>query len=158
VRDAVAAFDSFVAQVSKELVKRVPMTVARQNRLSMFSFHKPDEVRSTFKDWFDIDLCEGMKEEACKSVALMFHRRHVYEHNGGEVNQRYLDISGDTTVRLKQRLRENKEGEHGLLSSLVKMARNLHAGFSELLPPLEGPIKSLEEERARLAKYSTKPK
>jgi hypothetical protein len=40
----------------------------------------------------------------------MFMRRHVYEHNGGEVDQQYLDASGDTTVRLKQHIRETREG------------------------------------------------
>jgi hypothetical protein len=156
VRDSVAAFDSFVAQVSKALVQRVPMTVARQKRLSMFSFHKLEEVQSTFKEWFDIDLFSGMKEEERRSVVLMFHHRHVYEHNGGEVDQRYLDNSGDITVRLKQRLRENKEGAHSLLSALVKMTRNLHAGFHELFPPLEGPIKSFEERKDKIAKYSNR--
>ena len=45
-----------------------------------------------------------MKEDECCVVDRMFHRRHVYEHNGGEVDQNYLDKSGDTTVRLRQHI------------------------------------------------------
>jgi hypothetical protein len=153
VRDAVAAFDSFVAQLAKEFVNRVPMTKGRQTRLSEHSFHNLEEVSSIFQDWFDIDLWSGMKEDERSMVARMFHRRHVYEHNGGEVDQRYLENSGDSTVRLKQRLHENKEDAHSLLSSLVKMARNLHKGFAELLPPLEAPIKTFEERKARIAMH-----
>jgi hypothetical protein len=84
----------------------------------------------------------------------MFHRRHVYEHNGGEVDQKYLDDSGDTTVRLKQHICETVENAHQLLNSLVKMARNTHKIFHELLPPVAGPIKAFEEKKARIAKLS----
>jgi len=30
----------------------------------------------------------------------MFNRRHVLIHNGGRIDQEYLDNIGDTTVRL----------------------------------------------------------
>jgi hypothetical protein len=154
VRDAVASFDSFMAQVGKELVKRVPLTERRRHRLSTQSFHNLGEVRSTFKDWFDIDVCAGMKEDECRVVERMFHRRHVYEHNGGEVDQNYLDKSGDTTVRLKQHIHETQQGAHDLMSSLVKMARNVHGAFQELFPAVPEPIKAFEEKKARIAKYT----
>lgn len=80
---------------------------------------------------------------------------HVYEHNGGEVDQKYLDNSGDATVRLKQHIHETRQGAHDLLSSLVKMARNVHGTFHELIPPIPEPIKAFEEKKARMAKYTT---
>jgi len=153
VRDAVASFDSFMAQVAKQLAKMVPLTERRRYRLLTQSFHNLAEIRATFKNWFDIDVCAGMKEDECRVVELMFHRRHVYEHNGGEVDQKYLDNSGDTTVRLKQRIHETQQGAHDLLGSLVKMARNVHGTFHELFPPIPEPIKAFEEEKVRIAKY-----
>lgn len=83
----------------------------------------------------------------------MFCRRHIYEHNGGEVDQKYLDASGDTTVRLKQVIRETQEGAHELLGSLVKMARKLHAGFHELITVEDGPIRNFEEKKKRIAAW-----
>jgi hypothetical protein len=154
VRDGVASFDSFMAQVGKELARMVPLTERRRHRLSTQSFHDLHEVRSTLREWFDIDVCAGMKDDEIRVVELMFHRRHVYEHNGGEVNQKYLDKSGDTTVRLKQHIRETQQGAHGLLGSLVKMARNVHSVFHELFPPIPEPIKAFEDKKARIAKYS----
>jgi hypothetical protein len=154
VRDAVAAFDSFMAQVAKQLVQMVPLTEHRRHRLLEHSFHNLDEIRVTFKNWFDIDLCAGMREDECAVVALMFHRRHVYEHNGGEVDQRYIDNSGDTTVRLKQHIHETQQGTHELLGSLVKMARNVHGTFQELFSPILEPIRANEEKKARIAKYT----
>jgi hypothetical protein len=153
VRDAVASFDSFMAQVAKQLAKMVPLTERRRYRLLTQSFHNLAEIRATFKNWFDIDVCAGMKEDECRVVELMFHRRHVYEHNGGEVDQKYLDNSGDTTVRLKQHIHETQQGAHDLLGSLVKMARNVHGTFHELFPPIPEPIKAFEEEKVRIAKY-----
>jgi hypothetical protein len=154
VRDAVAAFDSFMAQLAKQLAELVPQTDARRRRLLTQAFHKLDEIRATFRDWFDIDVCAGMGEDECDFVARMFFRRHVYEHNGGEVDQKYLDDSGDTTVRLKQHIRETKEQAHKLLGSLVKMARNVHCGFQELFPPIPEPIKAFNTKNARVARYT----
>ena len=65
----------------------------------------------------------------------MFHRRHVYEHNAGEVDQKYLDDSRDTTVQLKQHIHETRKDVHDLLGFLAQMFWNLHSGFHEILPP-----------------------
>lgn len=151
VRDAVASFDSFMAQIAKQLVELVPLTEHRKNRLSKQRFQDLEEIRATFKNWFDIDVCAGLNENECRSVALMFHRRHVYEHNGGEVDQKYLDDSGDTTVRLKQHIHETPQGVHNLLSSLVKMARNIHGTFHEIFPPIPEPIKAFQDKKTRMA-------
>lgn len=154
LRNAISAFDSVVAQLAKELVRFVPMTKRRMSRLEGQRFHNADELRKVMHDWFDIRLADGIKDAEWASVVRMFHRRHVYEHNGGEVDQKYLEDSGDTSVKLKQHIHETREGVHDLLSSLVKMVRNLHNGFHELLPPLPGPIAAFEAKKARMAKYS----
>jgi hypothetical protein len=111
-------------------------------------------VRATFRERFDIDICASMKEDERCVVALMFDRRHVYEHNGGEVDQKYIEDSGDTTIRLKQQIHETQEGAHKLLGSLVKMARNIHGAFHELFPPMAAPIKAFEDKKARTAEYA----
>jgi hypothetical protein len=154
VRDAVASFDSFIAQVAKQILELVLMTERRKNRLSRQRFYDLKEVLTTFKDWFDVDVCAGMKEDEYGFVVRMFHRRHVYEHNAGEVDQKYLDDSGDTTVRLKQHIHETQEDAHSLLSSLVKMARNVHGGFHELFAPIPEPIKAFEDKKERMVKYA----
>lgn len=153
LRGAISAFDSVVAQFAKELVRFVPMINRRVNRLQGQRFHNPSELRKVLLDWFDINVADGIKTEEWDSIVRMFHRRHVYEHNGGEVDQKYLDDSGDDSVRLKQHIRETRETVHVLLGNLVKMVRNLHNGFHELLPPLQEPIDAFEEEKARIRKY-----
>ena len=153
VRDAVGAFDTCVAQYAKQLSSQVPLTERRIARLTKHSFHDVDEVRGIFRDWFDIDICAGFKDSEIAKTKLMFCRRHIYEHNGGEVDQKYLDTSGDTSVRLKQVIRETQESAHALIGSLVRMARNLHAGFHTLIEVESGPIRYFEDEKKRTAAW-----
>jgi hypothetical protein len=154
VRDAVASFDSYLAQYAKQLAELVPMTERRKRRLTAQAFHDLQEIRTTLSGWFDMNVCDGMDDREVGFVAQMFLRRHVYEHNGGEVDQKYLDRSGDTSVRLKQRIHETREDAHRLLGSLVKMARNVHGGFHELFPPFVDPIEAFAEKKARMAEYA----
>ncbi len=154
VRDAVAAFDSLAAQYAKQLALRIPLMPERQLRLTSQAFHKLAEIRLTFNNWFGIDISKGMKEPECAKVSRMFFRRHVYEHNGGEVDQKYIDESGDGSVSLKQSIRETKEDAHELLGSLVKMARNLHVGFHCLIPPLDEPIKYEQDKKKRISDWA----
>lgn len=153
VRDAVSAFDTFVAQYAKQLAELVAMTPRRKNRLEKRRFHNLEELGVTLKDWFDIDIHKGVGKIEQKLAARMFHRRHVYEHNGGEVDQKYLDDSGDTSVRLKQQIRETKEDAHKLLGVLMKMTQNIHEGFHELFPPSSEPIEAYEKKKECLKQH-----
>jgi len=134
VRDAVSAFDSFVGQYVRELLRRVPMTRGRINRLQNMRFHNVNLVRDELKNTFDIDIFNGVDDKDQRFAALMFWRRHVYEHNGGEVDEDYLLQSGDTSVRLKQALREDQESAHKTVGMVMRMANNLHDAFHELFP------------------------
>jgi len=134
VRDAVSAFDSFVGQYVKELVSHVPMTSARRNRLGG-RFHNLEAVAEEFRATFDINILNGIDSTDQAFATRMFYRRHVYEHNGGEADEKYIAQSGDQDVRPKQALHETRESAHNIVSLAGKMAKNLHNGFHELLPP-----------------------
>lgn len=88
-----------------------------------------------------------MSDEDVAFGMLMFHRRHVYEHKGGEADEKYIKDSGDN-VRLKQALRETRESAHRTANLVIKLGANLHRGFHEIFPPLEEPIR-LNEQRKR---------
>jgi hypothetical protein len=148
VPDAVSAFDSVARQYAKQLAKWVPMRPERRASLENALFHNLKRAED-LKAWFGIDLLKGMDSDDVAFIRLMFHRRHVYEHNGGEVDQKYLDDSGDTSVRLKQALRETPERIFRMSTLILRMARNLHEGFHELFPPMEKPIESHKRHRSR---------
>jgi hypothetical protein len=139
-KDAVAAFDSFARQYVRQLVNLVPMTTARRERFGKMYFHNLKAVARDIKEAFDIDLLAGLTPTDVAFVELMFHRRHVYEHNGGEADDKYIADSGDTSARPKQALRETQESAHRLAGLVVRLARNLHRGFHEIVPPETKPI------------------
>jgi hypothetical protein len=134
VKDAVAAFDSFAGQYARQLIQRIPMTPGRKARLEKMRYHNLKLVRTEFSATFDIDILSGMKADDIDFVTLMFHRRHVYEHNGGEADEKYIADSGDNSVRPKQTLHETQDSAQRLTGLIVKMARNLHHGFHDIFP------------------------
>ena len=140
-KEAVSTFDSFAAQYAKQLVQRIPMTPARKGRIEKMHFHNLDKIVEQFRTIFDIDLLSGMNKEDIEFSAKMFHRRHVYEHKGGEADDKYIADSGDTSVRPKQALHETQESAHRIANLVVKIATNLHRGFHEIFPPLAEPIR-----------------
>jgi hypothetical protein len=140
VRDVVAAFDSLVGRYVGELTRQIPLTQRRRNRLESRRFHNLGSVAVELKEIFDIDILDGLKPEDVEFAKRMFYRRHVYEHRGGEADEKYIADSGDTSVRPKQALHETQESAHQIAGLVLKMAGNLHHGFHEILPPEPGPI------------------
>jgi hypothetical protein len=134
VRDAVAAFDSFVGHYVRELVRRVPLTLARKNRLQSSRFHNLHQTREELRITFDVDIFRGIDTSDQRFATIMFARRHVYEHNGGEADEEYIAKSGDRTVKPKQALRESQDSAHRIVGLVLRLARNLHEGFHELIP------------------------
>jgi hypothetical protein len=147
LKEAASAFDSYVSQYVKQLLQKIPMRPARKGRLKRVRYHNLDAIVAQLKAACDIDLCAGFKEIETDATRLMFHRRHVYEHNGGEVDEKYLTDSGDMTVRLKQSLREDQPSVHDFIGFLARIARNLHEGFHEIFPPEPAFIKEFERRK-----------
>jgi hypothetical protein len=145
-KDAVGAFDSFAGQYAKQLLNRVPITPARRGRLERAHFHNLDPAAEIFRNIFDIDILAGIPDEDIAFARLLFHRRHVYEHTGGEADKKYVQDSGDK-VRVKQALRETQESAHRIANVVQKMAGNLHFAFHQIFPPLEEPIKWHQRKR-----------
>lgn len=141
VKDTVAAFDSFARQLAQQLAKRVPMKAARRSRWERALFHNLKPRAEELNTAFEIDIFEGLKPEEINFAVLMFHRRHVYEHNGGEVDEKYIRDSGDTTVRPKQVIRETPETASRITELVINMGRNLHKGFHEIFLVEETPIR-----------------
>ncbi|MDD2714461.1 MAG: hypothetical protein PHW04_01070 [Candidatus Wallbacteria bacterium] len=137
VKDAISAFDSYARQIGKQLAGRIPMTSRRRKDWEKRLFHKLGSCVKDLQDNFDIDLFKGFNQSDKDFAILMFHRRHIYEHNGGEVDDKYIQASGDTSVRPKQVIRESKETALKISELVMKMGKNLHDGFHEIFVPEE---------------------
>lgn len=139
-KDAVSAFDSFARQIAKQLSKRVPMTPTRKNTWERKKFHQLKPCAEALKAHFDIDVFKNMKKDDIDFTVLMFHRRHVYEHNGGEVDDKYIKDSGDSSVRAKQVIHEDQESASRVARLVLQMTQNIHKDFHTIFLPEDMPI------------------
>lgn len=153
-KEAVSAFDSFANRYARQLLQNVPLTLARSGRIERMHFHNLTSSAKMFSDIFDINLLRAISADDERFASTMFHRRHVYEHKGGEADERYIEESGDTSVRPKQTLREDQGSAHRIATLVLRIATNLHQGFHELLPPLEEPIRWHADRKRRVANPS----
>ena len=153
VRDSVAAFDSLAGRYVEQLITVVAMTPGRRERLGRIRFHNLAGTATELKQVFDIDILSGMSDEDRAFAELMFHRRHVYEHRGGEADEKYIEDSGDKSVRVKQALRETQESAHRIASLVQKVSKNLHAGFHEIVPVEQAPIDRHQKHLERAAVF-----
>jgi hypothetical protein len=128
-----------------QLLQLVPLTSARKNRLEKRTFQNLSVVANDLSDIFDISIFDGISTEDVSFAKLMFHRRHVYEHAGGEADEKYLADSGDKSIRLKELLRETQESAHKILGIVMRLAKNLHDGFHQIIPPDRVPIERYEK-------------
>jgi hypothetical protein len=139
-KDAVAMFDSCAGQYVRQLTRRVHMTPARVKRIERMRFHDIQAVHEALSGTFDIDILQGFDAADIAFAKLMFHRRHVYEHNGGEADAKYIADSGDSSVRQKQILRETQFSAHRIAGIVQRLITSLHRGFHEIIAPIPGPI------------------
>lgn len=151
--DMVSAFDSFARQLVKQFAARIPMRTKRKKALERVLFHNIKPRAEELIAWFDINIFEGLKPDEVAFITRMFLRRHVYEHNGGEVDERYIQESGDTSVRQKQRIRETDESTSYAANLIETIGRNFKSGFDEIFPPVETPIR-YEENRKKMMRQS----
>lgn len=147
VKEAVGAFDSFCGQYMKQLLNHIGLSPRRRERLEKMRFHNLRIVADEFRNVFDIDIFHGLKPDEVAFAERMFHRRHVYEHKGGEADVKYIEDSGDTTVRPKQALRETQDSAHNLVNLMLRMGGNLHRWFHEILKPDQARIKQYADRR-----------
>ena len=150
LRSAVSAFDSCCRNLVGQLCERVPMTETRRNRLARMLFHDIDGKADEVKAAFDIELFGGIDSDAQAFLRMMFHRRHVFEHDGGQATGRYVRESGDTSVAESALIRETRENVHRLIGLLSRVVGNFDRGFHELFPPEEQPVALERERQARM--------
>ncbi len=150
IRDVISLFDGVVRQLIDQLLVRVPLRRKRAAPLEQRSFQALKEIVRAIDAAFAIDMFDSLSESDQVFCSLMFYRRHVYEHNGGLVDARYLEVTGDN-VRLGQALRDSSNDVQRLTELVVKMIHTLVDGFHEIFPPMEGPIKREQTRQAREA-------
>jgi hypothetical protein len=152
VNSTVAEFDGCCRNLANELAKRAPMKQNRKAELERTLFHDLDSTAvRLIKSMFDIDLLRGIGVETT-FANMMMHRRHIYTHNGGVADLKYVQESGDPDAREGLLVRETQANAHRLIGILGRIIENFDRDFHEIFKPTEWPVKHFDEWQAQLAK------
>lgn len=111
----VAEFDAFGRSVVEALAT-VPSIPSRKKAIRETSFQGVLDAAEKLQRWFGFDILQGRSEDDRAFVHQMFHRRHLYAHTGGKVDQEYLDKTRDTSVRLHEVIRLRSRDVRRLIS------------------------------------------
>lgn len=142
--DAVSQFEAIAKHLRRRLL-RFPLTSNRRRELADLNFQQPIKAHRLLKQWFDIGMLDwaGVANSPRRQVPrseltfinIMVQKRHILIHNGGVVDQEYLDSSGDTSLQLDERIRIRSKEAKRFLALIRDMARNLldnvEEGFSQ---------------------------
>jgi hypothetical protein len=143
-KTSLSEFEALARHVRSKLL-RFLMTPNRRKRLEELNFQKPLQADEELEKWFDIGVMEwagdttnpGRKvpQSDLPFIKKMVQKRHILIHNGGTVDQAYLDLSEDTQVRLGERIRVGSNEAKRFIECVRDMGANLldnvEYGFSE---------------------------
>jgi len=141
---SLSEFEALAKHLRTRLL-RFPMTSNRRKRLEELNFQKPLQADESLVQWFDIGLLEWAGDEITPKrmvpksdlpfIKKMIQRRHILMHNGGIVDQDYLNLSGDTGVQLSERISIGSQEAKRFIGCVREMAANLldnvECGFKE---------------------------
>ena len=151
IKKAVSEFDSASRDYVIQLINRVPMKESRRNQLEQLLFHNLDKFDEMLKLFFGINLLQGMDQER-SFVKKMFLRRHVYEHNGGVVTDRYIRESEDQDLEEGLLIRETAENAHKLIGHFNRMINTFNKDFNEIFPLEQFCIQIEKDRKSRMKK------
>ena len=141
--DAVSRLEALAKHLRRRLL-RCPLTPNRRRELEALNFQQPLNADRVLKQWFDIGLLEwpGTPDNPKRQVPhsdlefikTMMQKRHILIHNGGVVDQEYLENTGDTSLQIDERITIRSNEAKRFLILVRDMARNLldnvEEGFS----------------------------
>ena len=140
VRSAVSEFDACCRDIAVQIAKRIPMKAGRKADLERIIFHDIESATiANMKAMFDIDILHGLAGDL-SFLKLMMHRRHLFEHNVGVADERYVQQSGDPDAREGVLIREIQANAHRLIGCLTRMAENFEEDFHQIFVPTQWPI------------------
>jgi hypothetical protein len=133
-KDIVGAFEYLAKHLRVKLLN-FPMTPKRRRRLEELNFQKPLQANESLVQWFDIGLLvwrgntttpkRVVPDSDLPLIKRMIQRRHIIIHNGGVVDQDYLDLSGDNQVQLGERIGIRSNETKRFIEIIRTMAENL---------------------------------
>jgi len=132
VKNCVSEFESFGRDIQGQLVS-FPATPKRRKQIREISFQRPLDAGEKLSKLFDIELFFKIKKSDKDFVNKQFHRRHLITHNGGLVDQDYIDKTCDTSVKIGEKIRVKKSNAKHLIELTRQLSNNLFDAYQTML-------------------------
>jgi Zn finger protein HypA/HybF involved in hydrogenase expression len=114
------------------ILAKLPATPSRKKEVEGLSFQRLLEAAECLKQWYGVDIFKNVSPDDQGFLNLMLNQRHIIEHNGGKVDQKYLNQSGDKKARLNERISIGSNRIRHLLPVMCAISTNLLDGFESL--------------------------
>ena len=127
----VSDFESLANQIRNQL-STLPATSKRKTAIKSLNFQNVIAAAKELDKWYGFDFLEGISKSDRSFLHLHFNRRHLFTHNAGRVDKRYIEITKDETVRLNQVLRVKSKEIDRLIKLLRQLGRKLIYGYESI--------------------------
>ena len=120
----VSVFEA-MANDLKRVLASIPCHPNRREQVARLNFQNLAAVVDQLQQWYAFDLRKGLLPDELAFVDLMFRRRHLFTHNAGRVDEKYLREAGDTSFELNELVVLTGADMDRLLPALRKLGSNL---------------------------------
>lgn len=127
----VSDFEAMARDIQAQLLF-IPATPRRKKDIQGLSFQNLLKANESIQNWFGFEMLSRFSDDDKTFLNRMFHRRHVLTHNGGRIDDEYLQKTGDTSVRLNQKIAVHSNEIKRILPLLRKCGENLFQGFESI--------------------------
>lgn len=130
LKNSLSDFEGLANDLRDQLL-RIPATKKRKTDIAKINFQNVLDANEKIKNWFDIDFLELRADEKT-FLNRSFNRRHLFTHKTGVVDDVYLKRTGDTTVRLGQKLSITSEEVKKLLGLIKVIGRKFFSEYESV--------------------------
>ena len=120
----VSTFEA-MANDLKRILTSIPSHARRREQVRGLNFQNIAFAVERLEDWYAFDLKEGLSDDDMQFAGLMFKRRHLFTHNDGRVDEKYLQETRDKSHELNEVVVVTVEE----MSRLLRIVRSLGASF-----------------------------
>ncbi|MCK4248449.1 MAG: hypothetical protein KAX15_01595, partial [Candidatus Omnitrophica bacterium] len=126
--ETIAELEAYCKEIKKQLLT-IPLTPKRRKELEKLSFQRVIEAFENINLWFGISTLKDFSDDEKNKLKILFQKRHLLTHNGGRVDQEYLDKTKDKSAKLNQTINIIKHEIEDLLNLIYRCVENLYNDF-----------------------------
>jgi hypothetical protein len=127
----VSDFESMANQL-RSLLLKLPAIPKRKGDIRSLSFQRVINAAERLNEWYGFDFLEELAEDDKNFLNRMFNRRHLFTHNAGRVDQKYIDNTGDNSVKLNEGLHVRSREIRRLISLVSGAGQKLIQGYEAI--------------------------